>query len=70
MTEFNPSLKEFSDLVSIASNTEGFISEINQRINTVIPSDRMKSFAKKYDWSMISKKYYESLEAIILTSNN
>ena len=70
MTEFNPSLKEFSDHVSIASNTEGFISEINQRINTVTPSDRMKSFAKKYDWSMISKKYYESLEAIILTRNN
>ena len=70
LTEFNPRLREFMEYVSIASDSDEFISEIKQRINTVTPSGHMKSLAKKYDWNMISKKYYEILEGIILTGNN
>ena len=65
MTNFNPSLSEFSEYVSISSDTDKFIVEIVNQVNKPRSSDFMKELAKNYDWRILSTTYYEFINSIL-----
>ena len=65
LTNFNPSLSEFSEYVSIASDTDKFIFEIVNQVNKPRSSDFMKKLAKNYDWRILSTIYYDCINSIL-----
>ena len=62
ITNFNTSLNEFSDFVSITSDKKEFVNEINNQINNPRSPKSLKKFAKKFDWSIISSEFYELIK--------
>ena len=71
MTNFNSYLDEFSNFVSITSNKDKFIKEINNQIKNPRPSILLREFGKKFDWRMISAQYYNLIkDAARINKNN
>lgn len=66
MTNFNPHLDEFSNFVSITSNKDKFLNEINNQILNPRSEEILKEFAKRFDWGTISSKYYNYVKKINL----
>ena len=62
ITNFNNSLNEFSDFVSIISDKKEFVNEINNQINNPRSPKSLKVFAKKFDWNIISSEFYELIK--------
>lgn len=63
ITEFNPYLKEFSNYVSITSNSDAFIKEIVKLIQNPIDANFIKKLAINYDWKKISKDFYRIIDS-------
>jgi len=70
MTNFNTYLSEFSDFVSIISDKNKFVKEINNQINNPRSSIVLKEFAKKFDWHIISSQFYDLIKNEAMIDNN
>ena len=69
MTDFNPYLKEFSEFVSITSNSDEFINGIVNQVKEPSPPEYMRNFSKGYDWKKISNDYYEMVKKTVFLSS-
>jgi len=63
LTNFNSYLSEFSDFVSIISDKDKFVNEIENQINDPRSPNKLRNFAKNYDWTNISNDYYNFINS-------
>jgi|GEM_PF-2032228 len=69
MTDFNPYLKEFSEFVSITSNSDEFINGIVNQVKEPSSPEYMRNFSRGYDWKKISNDYYEMVKKTVFLSS-
>ena len=65
MTNFNPTLSEFSEYVSVTSDKNEFIDAIKNQIIDPRKPTTLKNFARRYDWNAISKQYHDYISNLL-----
>ena len=65
MTNFNPTLSEFSEYVSVTSDKNEFMTAIKNQIIDPRKPTTLINFAKGYDWNTISTQYYDYISNLL-----
>ena len=65
ITNFNSTLHEFSEYVSVTSNKDEFIDAIKSQVVKPRKPTTLINFARSYDWGAISKQYYDYISNLL-----